>query len=138
MEDLGRKNMSGHTPGPWEVGEPDKNGQAIVRNGFIEVCTCWHHSVGAIEKQMHHNARLIAAAPDSHEANLKTIAAFRSAYAIDDDSSDDWIYDELGSALSGAYFAARSAIAKATSSSEPQVSGSPHIPDEIEKLAGEW
>ncbi len=56
--------MSGHTPGPWEVGEPDRNGQAIVRGKYIEICTCWHHSVGSIEKEMHANARLIAAAPD--------------------------------------------------------------------------
>lgn len=55
--------MSAHTPGPWEVGNLDRNGQRVVR-GEIEVCTCWHHCVGSLEEQMEANARLIAAAPD--------------------------------------------------------------------------
>lgn len=59
---------SRHTPGPWEVGELDHNGQRIVRGEHIEICTCWHHSVGSIEKEMEANARLIAAAPDLLEA----------------------------------------------------------------------
>ncbi len=51
-------------PGPWEVGELDHAGQRIVRGEHIEICTCWHHSVESIEKEMEVNARLIAAAPD--------------------------------------------------------------------------
>lgn len=61
------------TPGPWEVGDVDRNGQRIVRGEHIEVATCWHHSVGSIEKQMEANARLIAAAPSLYEA-LKPFA----------------------------------------------------------------
>jgi hypothetical protein len=53
-----------HTPGPWEVAYLDHNGQRVVRSEHIEVCTCWHHSVGSIEKEMEVNARLIAAAPE--------------------------------------------------------------------------
>ena len=53
-----------HTPGPWEIGELDPYGQAIVRNKDIEIATCWHHCVGAIEQEMRANARLIAAAPE--------------------------------------------------------------------------
>ena len=53
-----------HTEGEWRVGNHDKAGQRIVRNEHIEICTCWHHSVGSIEKEMEANARLIAAAPD--------------------------------------------------------------------------
>jgi len=56
--------MNKHTPGPWEVAYQDKNGQAVVKAEHIEVATCWHHSVGAIEEEMHANACLIAAAPD--------------------------------------------------------------------------
>lgn len=56
--------MSAHTPGPWEVAEPDRNGQAIVRAAEYEVATCWHHCLGSIEKEMEANARLIAAAPE--------------------------------------------------------------------------
>lgn len=56
--------MTHHTKGPWFVGDDDQNGQAVVRNDHIEVATCWHHSVGAIEKEMRANAALIAAAPD--------------------------------------------------------------------------
>lgn len=47
--------------GPWFVGEPDQHGQAVVRDKDIERFTCWHHSVGAIEKEMHANAAHIAA-----------------------------------------------------------------------------
>lgn len=53
-----------HTPGPWSVADHDSNGQRIVRNEHIEICTCWHHCVVAIEQEMEANARLIAAAPD--------------------------------------------------------------------------
>lgn len=53
-----------HTPGPWVVGKLDQNGQQIVRSEHIEICTCWHHCVVAIEEQMKANAVLIAAAPD--------------------------------------------------------------------------
>jgi hypothetical protein len=57
-----------HTPGPWGVAYLDKNGQAVVKGEHIEIATCWHHCVGAIEKEMHANARLIAAAPELLEA----------------------------------------------------------------------
>ena len=60
--------MSKHTPGPWEVAYQDKNGQSVVKGEHIEVATCWHHCVGSIEKEMHANARLIAAAPELLEA----------------------------------------------------------------------
>jgi len=42
--------MSKHTPGPWTVGNLDRNGQRIVRQEHIEIATCWHHCVGSIEK----------------------------------------------------------------------------------------
>lgn len=53
-----------HTPGPWFVDYLDRNGQRVVRQQHIEICTCWHHCVGSIEKEMEANARLIAAAPN--------------------------------------------------------------------------
>ena len=58
--------MSGakHTPGPWRVDYLDRNGQAVVSGEHTEVATCWHHCVGALEKEMRANAPLIAAAPD--------------------------------------------------------------------------
>ena len=68
-------NSQKHTPGPWEVGCLDHAGQRIVRGEHIEICTCWHHSVGSIEKEMEANARLIAAAPDMLRA-LETLVAF--------------------------------------------------------------
>jgi hypothetical protein len=69
-----------HTPGPWELGDLDKNGQRIVRSEHIEICTCWHHCVRSIEREMEGNARLIAAAPDlarelNHAAALLALAA---------------------------------------------------------------
>lgn len=56
--------MPQHTPGPWEIGEDDRNGQSIVRGEHTEIATCWHHCVGSLEKQMRANAILIATAPD--------------------------------------------------------------------------
>lgn len=45
-----------HTPGPWRVGYLDCNGQSVVMGEHIEIATCWHHSVGSIEKEMHAKA----------------------------------------------------------------------------------
>lgn len=56
---------AGPTPGKWEVDYLDRNGQRVVRAEHIEICTCWHHCVRSIEKEMEANAVLIAAAnPD--------------------------------------------------------------------------
>lgn len=52
-----------HTPGPWMVGDLDHAGQRMVSGEHIEICTCWHHGVASIEREMEANARLIAAAP---------------------------------------------------------------------------
>lgn len=46
------------TEGPWEVGDDDHNGQAIVRGKHTEIATCWHHCVTSIEVEMRANARL--------------------------------------------------------------------------------
>jgi hypothetical protein len=80
--------MSKHTPGPWEVGYHDKHGQRTVLSQHIEICTCWHHSVGAIEKEMEANARLIAAAPDLLAA-LELIASFGGKTLIGDGRYDE-------------------------------------------------
>ena len=50
------------TPGPWETRGLDKAGQAIVGNKHLELFTCWHHSVGSIEKEMRSNSTFIALA----------------------------------------------------------------------------
>ena len=91
--------MSKHTPGPWEVAYQDKNGQSVVKGEHIEVATCWHHCVGSIEKEMHANARLIAAAPELLEA-LKEIV----------DAADGAGWEQLDPSFKKA----RAAIAKAT------------------------
>ena len=65
---MGDDAIMTYTPGPWEVGEDDANGQAVVRSEHTEICTCWHHCVGSIEQQMRANALLIAAAPELLEA----------------------------------------------------------------------
>lgn len=69
--------MSGvqHTPGPWRVGDLNRNGERVVLAEHIEICTCWHHCVSSIEAEMEINARLIAAAPEMYET-LLTIADF--------------------------------------------------------------
>ena len=65
-----------HTPTPWEVGDLDHNGQRIVRGEHIEICTCWHHCVGSIEREMEANATLIVKAVNSHD---DLVAALRNA-----------------------------------------------------------
>lgn len=56
------------TPGPWHVGYVDGNGQSVVLGEHVEICTCWHHSIGSIEREMRGNAKLIAAAPTLYAA----------------------------------------------------------------------
>ena len=82
------------TPGPWEMAYQDQHGQLIVRGKHIEVATCWHHSVGAIEKEMHANAHLIAAAPELYEAL-------------------EYVMTAHGEQLSDAFEKAQAALAKA-------------------------
>lgn len=65
-----------HTPEPWHVAADDCNGQAVVSSEHTEICTCWHHCVGALEKEMRDNARLIAKAPELLTALQNLIAAY--------------------------------------------------------------
>lgn len=73
--------MSAHTPGPWEVGDLDRNGQRVVR-GEMEVATCWHHCLGPLEPVMEANARLIAAAPDGLEAVERCLEHYSDALPV--------------------------------------------------------
>ena len=79
--------MNKHTPGPWGVAYKDKHGQSVVKNEHIEIATCWHHCVGEIEKEMHANARLIAAAPDLLQA-LKIISIWAENGSTEKDFDD--------------------------------------------------
>ena len=79
--------MSKHTPGPWGVVYKDKYGQLVVKDKHIEIATCWHHCVGEIEKEMHANARLIAAAPDLLQA-LKIISIWAKNGSTEKDFDD--------------------------------------------------
>ena len=113
--------MSGHTPGPWSVDEYVGGnvysgrypGCAVMcRDNNKVVCEIPDYTLGDFDRQ---DARLIAAAPDSHEANIKFVEAIESLFGITPAWSDERIYDELpSSGLALAYFAARAAIAKAT------------------------
>lgn len=104
--------MTKHTPGPWAVGAGNVNAEATVDAEHTQVCTCHHHCVGSIEKEMHANAALIAAAPDLLAA-LIGIADF--AYEME----QDWAADvQEGAVVNIAelhrFQAVREAIAKAT------------------------
>lgn len=77
--------FKGFTPGPWEHGYLDRNGQRVVRQEHIEICTCWHHSVGSIEIEMENNARLIAAAPDLLSLAREQRAELKMLRALIDD-----------------------------------------------------
>ena len=85
-----------HTPGPWRVAYLDCNRQSVVMGEHIEIATCWHHSVGSIEKEMHANARLIAAAPDLLEA----LNAVEGAYQCGADLNT--VMDQVKSAIAKA------------------------------------
>lgn len=78
-----------HTPGPWEVAYLDHAEQRVVRAEHYEVCTCWHHSVGSIEKEMEANARLIAAAPELMEA-LKEVMSWTRNWDVQFLEDDEW------------------------------------------------
>lgn len=67
--------MEKHTPGPWFLGAPDSNGQAVVHGPHFEIATCWHHSVGNIEKEMHANAAFIVRAANSFDEMLAALEA---------------------------------------------------------------
>ncbi|RIA19703.1 hypothetical protein DFO63_4079 [Stenotrophomonas sp. AG209] len=103
---------SKHTPGPWAYQEDSDAYTHIVRgssNRFI--CQLAQTTSAEIEA----NARLIASAPESHEANQLFVQAINEMQGISPDHSDERIYDEMPSSqLAIAYFAARAAIAKAT------------------------
>ena len=111
------------TPGPWAV----CSGINAADRPGIEAIGCTLSIVvygtdddeegvfGRTDQEAEANARLIAAAPDSHEANVKFIEAIECLYNVTAGWTDDRIYDELpSSGLALAYFAARAAIAKAT------------------------
>lgn len=111
--------MSGFTPGPWVASDfggqrtlvtsPDIHAGRFNRVAVIgreNLSWCPEHEA---------NARLIVAAPDSHAANVRMVDALNVAFGITSRHDDDYIYDTLPtSAVATAYFAARAAIAKAT------------------------
>lgn len=104
--------MSAHTPGPWDVAYLDGNGQSVVKAEHTEVCTCWHHCVGAIEKEMHANARLIASAPDLLEAVRDLLGHFPTDT---DMQGAGWSQDSIEDACR-AYDRANVTFSKATGS----------------------
>lgn len=107
--------MSEHTKGPWAAQDGLSAGREVIAIGATNKLKRRVASCGGPDRDA--NALLIAAAPDLLEAARSTLNA------IDDEGKltgrdDEYIYDCLGSAMSGAYFSARAAIAKATLRSE--------------------
>lgn len=114
--------MGKHTPGPWSLlvphemwcGRPIDDWAITVDDHDTWICTgpTWDADKQAESAA---NGLLIAAAPDSHAANVKFVEATDQLCGIKPSWSDERIYDELpSSGLANAYFAARAAIAKAT------------------------
>lgn len=110
-----------HTPGPWseytdQLEDTDSDGLLITaENDTFVVCALYSHMGSHFERFENDNANatLIAAAPESHAANCKFVAAIYSEYSIPATASDDCISDTIGSVLADAFFAARAAVAKA-------------------------
>lgn len=55
------------TPGPWNLGSLDRNGQRTVNGGPILVAVVAHECIASREPEMEANARLIAAAPRMYD-----------------------------------------------------------------------
>ena len=91
------------TPGDWASDYLDQNGQRVVSGQHIEICTCWHHSVGSIEKEMEANAHLIAAAPELAEA-VRAALAISDKYVGDEGRTAECqaVYDQCAAALAKA------------------------------------
>lgn len=110
----------GYKPGPW-VARPDKTDDddswEVVYDGGGARTVLIAYGLGE------RAARLIAAAPDSHEANRVFVRAVYVAHNIPSDASDEFIYDTIGTAMADAFFAARAAVAKARGNSQ-------HMPEE--------
>lgn len=111
--------MSSHkhtpgTPGKWFVGQKVRDGSICVVGDIDSVVCEFGERLGGVEA----DARLIAAAPDSHEANVMFVEAMDRFFGIESYWNDDLIFAEMPSSeLAAAYFAARAAIAKATGES---------------------
>lgn len=104
--------MNKHTPGPW----------CAVYDDFISVIAtetgCLVAGIGSASAEHDANARLIAAAPDLLAAAYKTVSSLRDQFCITETHDDEYIYDEMGSWLSAAYFSALVAIAKSREPSQ--------------------
>lgn len=112
--------MNGHSKGPWRVVDGGSPGVLYVEGPPLPITIITTaldiDFAGSMEREA--NAHLIAAAPESHEANCAFVQAVNDMYRIKPHHSDEYIYDEMpSSALATAYFAARAAIAKATGGS---------------------
>ena len=82
--------MSKFTPGPWAVAYLDRNDQRVVQAEYIEICTCWHHSIGSIGQEMEANARLIAAAPEMYEALKALVNAVPHSLRVTSEFNSAW------------------------------------------------
>lgn len=104
-----------HTPGPWRLKfdppTPDyEYPYATIAAGDGGYSESGFHLTGIMNKA---DACLIAAAPDSHAANVTFVAAVLDEHNIPKDAADDYIADTIGSAMFRAFSMARTAIAKA-------------------------
>jgi len=103
--------MSNHTPGPWTLGETDRNEQptVVALDGGVLVAVCAHECITSLIPEAIANARLIAAAPDLLEALKAIIAELRR---VRDVKPEQW--DALvDPGLCNAWDAIRSAVTKA-------------------------
>lgn len=68
-----------HAKTPWRVMDEDSNGQIII-GGEIEIATFWHHSVGALEKEMRANAARAVHCVNTYQELVGALAGMCDAY----------------------------------------------------------
>jgi hypothetical protein len=113
--------VSAFTPGPWHVGADNRQDHLDVLHSDVHTPGAASAVIAKVTRraswmdEQAANAELIAASPDLFDGCALFIAACQSGYGIKPEWDDERIYDELpSSALAGAYFTARAALAKAT------------------------
>ena len=91
--------MADFTPGPWKL-KPDLRGAPIVQTNEREIAKVLYH-LGSEDREVGHNARLIAAAPEMYKA-IKTAISYLNSFRDKWQEGEEWLYRDLKRAIAKA------------------------------------